>query len=52
MKIKVNLNESVYNKLIEDIKLFKISKSDKSINKNKFLNLLIRNFYFYLNECL
>lgn len=45
MKIKVNLNESVYNKLIEDIKLFKISKSDKSINKNKFLNLLIRNFY-------
>lgn len=45
MKIKVNLTESSYSKLIEDIRLFKISKSDKTINKNKFINLLFKNFY-------
>ncbi len=45
MKIKVNLTESSYNKLIEDIGEFKVSKSDKTINKNKFINLLFKNFY-------
>ncbi len=45
MKIKVNLTESSYNKILEDIRLFKISKSDKTINKNKFINLLFKNFY-------
>ena len=44
MKIKVNLTEASYNKLIEDIRLFKISKSDKTINKNKFINLLFKNY--------
>ncbi len=45
MKIKVNLTKSSYDKLLEDIRLFKISKSDKTINKNKFINLLFKNFY-------
>ena len=44
MKIKVNLTESSYNKLIEDIRLFKISKSDKTVNKNKFINMLYKNY--------
>ncbi len=45
LKVKVNLTEEKYMKLLEDIKLFKISKSDRTINKNKFMNLLFRNFY-------
>lgn len=44
-KIKVNLDEKNYNTLLSDMKLFLIKKNDKSINKNKFINLLFSNFY-------
>ena len=38
LKIKVNLDNKSYQTLLSDMKLFKITKSDGSINKNKFMN--------------
>lgn len=45
LKIKVNLDKNSYSKLCEDIKLFNIIKNNGEINKNKFLNLLYKNYY-------
>ena len=45
LKIKVNLDNKSYQTLLNDMKLFKITKSDGSINKNKFMNLLFQNYY-------
>lgn len=51
LKIKVNLDEKCYQALLNDIVLFKIIKKDGSPNKNKFMNLLFKNYYQdYLNE--
>lgn len=51
LKIKVNLDNKSYQTLLSDMKLFKITKSDGSINKNKFMNLLFENYYAeYLKE--
>ena len=40
LKIKVNLDKKSYHTLINDMKLFKITKYDGTPNKNKFMNLL------------
>lgn len=45
LKIKVNLDEKSYVKILNDMSLFKILKKDGSINKNKFMNLLFENYY-------
>ena len=51
LKIKVNLDSKSYQTILCDMKLFKIVKSDKSPNKNKFMNLLFQNYYSdYVSE--
>lgn len=51
MKIKVNLDKNCYEKIISDMKSFKIIKKDNTPNKNKFINLLFTNYYEdYNNE--
>ena len=45
LKIKVNLDKKSYDILISDINLFRIIKSNSTINKNKFMNLLFENYY-------
>lgn len=45
LKIKVNLDKKNYQTLLNDILLFKIIKNDGTPNKNKFMNLLFKNFY-------
>ena len=45
LKIKVNLDNHSYDTLINDMKLFYITKKDSSVNKNKFINLLFENLY-------
>ena len=43
--------EPIYQTLINDMKLFKITKSDGTPNKNKFMNLLFQNYYLdYVKE--
>ncbi len=51
LKIKVNFDSKSYETLLNDMKLFKITKSDGSPNKNKFMNLLFQNYYSdYIKE--
>ena len=51
LKIKVNLDKKSYHTLINDMKLFKITKYDGTPNKNKFMNLLFQNYYLdYVKE--
>ena len=51
LKIKVNLDIKSYHTLINDMKLFKITKYDGTPNKNKFMNLLFQNYYLdYVKE--
>ena len=51
LKIKVNFDKKSYQTLINDMKLFKITKADGSPNKNKFMNLLFQNYYSdYIKE--
>ncbi len=51
LKIKVNFDKKSFQTLTNDMKLFKITKSDGSPNKNKFMNLLFQNYYKdYLKE--
>lgn len=51
LKIKVNFDKKNYQTLLNDMKLFKITKSDGSPNKNKFMNLLFQNYYSdYIKE--
>ena len=45
LKIKVNFDKKSYTTLLNDMKLFKITKSDGTPNKNKFMNLLFKNYY-------
>ncbi len=45
LKIKVNFDRRTYQVLLNDMKMFKILKNDKSPNKNKFMNLLFENYY-------
>ncbi|MDY4787873.1 MAG: hypothetical protein SO253_00980 [Bacilli bacterium] len=50
LKIKVNLDSVSYNKLLLDMEAFGIVKKDKSVNKNKFMNLLFKNYYLTYEE--
>lgn len=51
LKIKVNFDKKSYTTLLNDMKLFKITKSDGTPNKNKFMNLLFKNYYLdYIKE--
>lgn len=45
LKIKVNFDKKTFQTLTNDMKLFRITKSDGSPNKNKFMNLLFQNYY-------
>lgn len=45
IKIKVNIDKKSYKTLLDDMKMFKIIKSDGTPNKNKFMNLLFQNYY-------
>ncbi len=49
-KIKVNLDKDSYKRLLLDIETFEILKNDGSINKNKFLNLLFKNYFAKYQE--
>lgn len=44
LKIKVNLDKKTIDTLTNDILLFKITKKDGTINKNKFMNILFENY--------
>ena len=44
-KIKVNLSYSTYNLLIDDMETFKFIKNNQEVNKNLFINQLIKNLY-------
>lgn len=44
-KIKVNLSYRTYNILLGDMSAFGFVKEDGDINRNAFLNQLVRNFY-------
>lgn len=44
-KIKINLDKQTFNKLMDDIHLFHFTKKDSHINKNGFINLLIKNYF-------
>lgn len=51
LKIKVNIDSKSYQTLLNDMKLFRIVKSDGTPNKNKFMNLLFKNYYSdYIKE--
>lgn len=45
IKIKVNLPIKVYELLMHDAKAFGFVKEDGTINKNKFINVLINNYF-------
>ena len=45
LKIKVMLDNEAYNDLINDMNSYYILKNDKTINKNKFMNILFKNYY-------
>ncbi len=45
LKIKVMLDNKAYNDLINDMESYFILKNDKTINKNKFMNILFKNYY-------
>lgn len=44
-KIKINLDKQTFNKLLDDINLFHYTKKDSVINKNGFINTLIKNHF-------
>ena len=44
-KIKINFDKVTLNKLYQDMSAFKFIKNDGKLNKNKFLNILIRNYF-------
>lgn len=45
LKIKVMLDKNAYNDLLNDMESYFIFKNDKTINKNKFMNILFKNYY-------
>ena len=45
LKIKVMLDIKAYNELVSDMESYFILKNDKTINKNKFMNILFKNYY-------
>ena len=45
LKIKVMLDNKAYNDLLNDMNSYFILKNDKTINKNKFMNVLFKNYY-------
>ena len=45
LKIKVMLDNKAYNDLIDDMSSYFIFKNDKTINKNKYMNILFKNYY-------
>ena len=52
LKIKVNLPKKVYDILINDMECFGFTKSDGSVNKNGFINTLLKMYFstFTKNE--
>ncbi len=44
-KRKISMSEEQYNMLMKDAEAFEFVKSDGSINKNRFLNTLISNYF-------
>ena len=49
-KIKINLDKATLNKLYQDMMAFQFVKSDSQLNKNKFLNILIKNYFPIYDE--
>ncbi len=45
LKIKVMLDINAYNSLLKDMNSYYVLKNDKTINKNKFMNILFKNYY-------
>ena len=45
IKVKVNVPFDIYTCLINDMASFEFFKQNGSINKNKFINILFKNFY-------
>ena len=45
LKIKVMLDNKAYTDLLNDMNSYFILKNDKTINKNKFMNVLFKNYY-------
>ena len=45
IKVKVNLPFDVHRALENDMKSFEFVKEDGNINKNKFINHLLKNYY-------
>lgn len=45
IKVKVNLPNELYRILLEDMTSFDFVKNNGTINKNGFINLLLRNFF-------
>ncbi len=45
IKIKVNLPYNIYLILVNDMQSFGFVKADGTVNKNKFMNHLLKNFY-------
>ncbi len=45
IKVKVNVPFDIYTCLINDMESFEFFKKDGTINKNKFINLLFKNYY-------
>ena len=45
LKIKVMLDIKAYTDLLNDMNSYFILKNDKTINKNKFMNVLFKNYY-------
>ena len=49
-KIKVNIPFDVNRALENDMKSFEFTKKDGNINKNKFVNLLLKNYYLVFSS--
>ena len=49
-KIKVNLPKRVYDILLNDMELFGFTKSDGSVNKNGFVNTLLKMYFPIFNK--
>lgn len=49
-KIKVNLPKRVYDILLNDMELFGFTKSDGSVNKNGFINTLLKMYFPIFNK--
>lgn len=50
IKIKVNVPYDIYQCLENDMASFEFKKKDGSINKNKFINILFKNYYKEFSE--